>query len=347
MLEEDEPLLRQHAKECRDVKEAIRYYALHTLSEGKTITEVAGIFLVERQAIYDWMEKWKTEKNLSDKPRSGRPADLTEEDDKELERLLKEKDPGKYGLNSATYTTKELKEYFLKYRNKVVDEETLRKHLHKIGAKYVKGQIVYKEADLNAQIEWAKSFYYLATDYGFTKIFFMDEMAVWKSAHNGYGWTLDQRLIVEAPQRKNEKANYFGAVDVMDGEVTEIISKSAKKATMMKFLEKIESEYPNDKILICMDNGRVHVSKVVRKFFEERDNVKLLFLPPYSPQMNPEEYFHNFVRCKQLNNNNFDSIKSIGIRVSNFVKRLDRETVKSIATLIPIEQLLSFQIESV
>ncbi len=45
-MEEDEPALRGLAKECRGVKEAIRYYALHAVSEGQSVPLVAKIFCV-------------------------------------------------------------------------------------------------------------------------------------------------------------------------------------------------------------------------------------------------------------------------------------------------------------
>jgi hypothetical protein len=53
MLEEDEPLLRQKAKDCKNAEENIRYYALHAVSEGDSVTDTAERFLVERQTIHD------------------------------------------------------------------------------------------------------------------------------------------------------------------------------------------------------------------------------------------------------------------------------------------------------
>ena len=163
------------------------------------------------------------------------------------------------------------------------------------------------------------------------------------SAHNGYGWTFNQRLIVDAPQRNKIKANYFGSVEVLDGKVIEIVRKSAKVDSFMSFLKKVEATYPDDKILMLMDNGRVHHARKVYDFFDNRERMKLLFLPPYSPNINPEEYFHNHLRNKILNNHNFRSTKQIGHVISRFVKRLSPETVRSIATLLPIETLLSAQ----
>lgn len=87
----------------------------------------------------------------------------------------------------------------------------------------------------------------MAVNYGFTKILFVDEMSVSTSAHNGYGWTFNQRLIVNAPQRNKIKANYFGAVEVLDGKVIEIVRKSAKVDSFMSLLKKVERYIPTTK----------------------------------------------------------------------------------------------------
>ena len=111
----------------------------------------------------------------------------------------------------------------------------------------------------------------------------------------------------------------------------------------MTLLKKVEMIYSDDKILMLMDNSRVHHAGKVSDFFDKLERMKLLFLPPYSPNINPEEYFHNHLRNKLLNNHNFRSTKQIGRTISNFAKRLNPETIRSIATLLPIEALLSVQ----
>ena len=343
MLESDSNILGDRYKNCKDVKEKIRYEALYAVSRGNEVKTVARIIDVEESTIYDWIKKWITEENVSDKPRSGRPPSITEEDEEEMRRLIDENNPKEHGINAMSYTTVELQEYFMKFHSKCIDEETFRAHLKKRGAHFVKAQKRYKEADEEKQIEFARSFGHIAVNYGFTKIVFIDEMSVSTSAHNGYGWTFNQRLIIDAPQRNKIKANYFGAVEVLDGKVIEIVRKSAKVDSFMLLLKKINDTYPDDKMLICMDNGRVHHAGKVYDFFDKRERIKLLFLPPYSPDINPEEYFHNHLRNKLLNNHNFKSTKQIGRVISNFVKRLSPETVRSIATLLPIEALLSAQ----
>jgi transposase len=341
MLEEDEPLLRDLLKKCKDVKEIERYAALHGVSVGVSVSQISRILDVEESTIYDWINKWTSERSIKDKPRSGRPPLITKEDEKEIKDLLDENDPKKHGINASSYTTAVLQEYFLKIYGRLIDEETFRVHLRRTGARYVKAQLRYKEADERKQIEFARNFLTLATTYGFARILFIDEMSVSTSARSGYGWTYGQRLVVNAPQSNNERANYFGAVEVSEGEVIETVRKDAKTPSFLFLLHKIEQRYPNDKTLVMMDNSKVHHGGRVAKFFEKRENMKLLFLPPYSPEINPEEYMNGYLKHRLLDNRNFRSVRQIGHAISRFVKRLKPEEIKDTATLIPIEALLS------
>lgn len=343
MLEEDREQLQKLYVECKDYKEKIRYAALYAVSRGKSVAESSEFLDVEESTIYDWIHRWEGERNVKDKPRSGRPEKITEDDEKEIRSLLDENDPKKHGINASSYTTRELQEYFLKKYNRLIAEETFRVHLVKTGARYIKAQLRYKEADLKKQVEFARGLQTLLTDYGFTKVIFVDEISVSTSARNGYGWTYNQRLVVAAPQKGVERANYFGAVEIFDGEVIETVRKSAKTPSFLYLLRKIEKQYPDDKILVIMDNSAVHHDWKVDRFFEKRERMKQLFMPPYSPDLNPEEYINGHLRGKLLNNHNFKSIKQIGHAIGSFVKKMTSEEVKSIATLVPIEALLSVQ----
>lgn len=343
MLENDSNVLRELYRNCKDGREKIRYQTLYAVSRGISVKDSAKFVDVEESTVYDWINKWILDKNASDKPRSGRPPKITKDDEKEIRRLIEENDPKKYDINASSYTTRELQLYFAKYRGKFIDEETFRVHLIETGAHYIKAQLRYKEGDLKKQIEFAQNLVFLLNNWFFTKIIFVDEMSVSTSARSGYGWTYNQRLVVDAPQNHVERANYFGAVEVTEGTILETVRKSAKSQSFLHLLHKIEERYRDDKMLIVMDNGAVHHSGKVGKFFNERDNMKPLFLPPYSPDLNPEEYIHNTLRDKLLNNRNFKSTKQIGFVIGRFVKQMAAETVRSIATLIPIEALLSVQ----
>ncbi len=61
--------------------------------------------------------------------------------------------------------------------------------------------------------------------------------------------------------------------------------------------------------------------------------MRLLFMPPYSPELNPEKYIHNYLRGKLLDNRNFKSIKQIGYVVGRFADTMTCDGVRSVATM--------------
>ena len=54
--------------------------------------------------------------------------------------------------------------------------------------------------------------------------------------------------------------------------------------------------WPNEKSVIVMDNASIHVSEEVYALTDPR-GVKVLFLPPYSPQYNPIELTFSVLKC--------------------------------------------------
>ena len=97
-------------------------------------------------------------------------------------------------------------------------------------------------------------------------------------------------------------------------------------------------------ILIYLDNGPVHKSKLVKLWLTLYPKVKLRWMPPYSPDLNPQELVWCHDRRKFLNNHEFDYEKQLAMKLSWFVRRLKPDVVKGVASLIPIEALLSFQV---
>ena len=338
MFEGDEELLRKLSKECKDPKEKIRYLALHALCKGYEVSQVSEIFCVDDSTIYRWIEQWNEEKNMHYKSKSGRTVAFDEKDKDEIKNLLKENNPQKHGINASAWDTKELHLYF-QNNGKTVSRETIRRCLKDIGARYVKAQIQYPEADLEEQKEFARKFF-SEKEKGSAVILFHDEMSAACSARKGYGWTLDKRLVVKAPQRYRQRLNCFGAVNPSDGEIIEMSSKESKAPAFVRFLRNITKKYPNKKIVIYLDNLPVHKSAKVKRFVGMHPNMRLEYIPPYSPDLNIQEQWWNYKRMKFLNNRNFRSTQHLALSMNRFTKQTSREQIMSVCNFERLEKLL-------
>ena len=63
-------------------------------------------------------------------------------------------------------------------------------------------------------------------------------------------------------------------------------TETAKKKDIARFLRVIRQGNPVGTIVLVWDNARAHLSKLVRRTAHRLDII-LVFLPPYSPDLNP------------------------------------------------------------
>jgi putative transposase len=337
MLEKYVSELREFARACKDYKERERLRALYALSIGKPFKLVSEIFCVNEDTLRNWVKKWEEEKSLKDAPRDGRPPSIDENDKKEIKKLVEENNPKKYGLNASAWDCSELKKYFAR-KNKIFSLEVIRKALKEMGAHYVKAVILFPEADEKKRLAFARTF--IKTENSANAVvLFEDEMSMETSARKGYGWTFKERLVVKAPQSHYERMNLFGATSPYTGETIEMASSNAKADSYVKYLGKIARAHPRKLVWIYQDNTRVHKSKKAERFLEKHANIQLRYLPAYSPELNPREYWHGFLRKKLLNNTNYKNGLSLAKAVHAFARNTPKSMVKNVCTLNPIYAL--------
>jgi hypothetical protein len=97
---------------------------------------------------------------------------------------------------------------------------------------------------------------------------------------------------------------------------------------MQIFFDEIATRYPTDNVVMVLDGAGWHKSKD----FNLRDNLRLLFLPPYSPELNPQEHLWDELREKHFHNCVFDSIDALEDHLVIALRNLENMTdrVKSI-----------------
>jgi putative transposase len=66
-------------------------------------------------------------------------------------------------------------------------------------------------------------------------------------------------------------------------------STSKKKEDFLEFLYQLRHKEKRKRIVLVLDNARIHHAKIIKKYCEEH-NIKLVYLPPYSPELNPIEF---------------------------------------------------------
>ncbi len=120
----------------------------------------------------------------------------------------------------------------------------------------------------------------------------------------------------------------YAAVSVADGKLDTLILPTANTACMQIFLNEVASRYPEDRIVMVADGAGWHSSSLL----VIPENMILIKLPPYSPELNPVENIWDDLREKSFGNLVFDSMraleKHLEVALRNF--EAEPERVKSI-----------------
>lgn len=93
-------------------------------------------------------------------------------------------------------------------------------------------------------------------------------------------------------------------------------------------MNEVASRHPRDNIVMVVDGAGWHR----KKDFKLPANLRLLFLPPYSPELNPQEHLWDELREKYFYNHAFDSLDVLEDQLVTGLKHLETrpDNVKSI-----------------
>lgn len=154
-------------------------------------------------------------------------------------------------------------------------------------------------------------------------VLFQDEASVQFSPTITRIWSLKgyQSEVLTSGSRLHQ--HLIGLVDSIAGKVHVAFSDELKTQQFQNFLEGLLIRYKEaGKILLVLDNARVHHAKALKPFLEEyEDKLELLFLPPYSPELNPMEWFWKFLRKRVTHNTFFDTFKKLQRALVKFIMK--------------------------
>lgn len=110
----------------------------------------------------------------------------------------------------------------------------------------------------------------------------------------------------------------YAAVSPQDGALVWMLSAKMDTLNMSAFLKHVSSSYPDDFVLMVLDGAPSHRCHDLRV----PDNIVLLRLPAYSPELNPAERLWEELREKEFANRVFDSLGAAIAQAARGLQRL-------------------------
>ena len=122
----------------------------------------------------------------------------------------------------------------------------------------------------------------------------------------------------------------YGAVSPKDGTCVYLIMPASDTQCFQIFLETLAQKYPRQLILLFVDGAGNHHSGEL----EVPANIMLRFLPPYSPELNPQENLWDEIREKIFKNYALKSINAVHRKLEEAILYIERnpKLVRSITS---------------
>jgi transposase len=299
------------AKKGRRATEEERILAVQLIESGRKIDEVADIVGVGRSTVLDWWRKYREGGlvELSTKFASGRPTVLSDEQMLELRTLLIGSDPRQFSLGFALWTRSLVGELIKQRFRKTLSDVTVGRILKKLGMSPQRPLYrAYQQNPERVRV-WKQETYPRiraeATECGGV-ILFADEAAIRTDYHAGTTWgAIGQTPVVRATGERMT-VNMVSAISTR-GELRFHLHEGSFRAVhFIEFCKSLLRDFSKTVFLI-VDGSSVHTAKIVKDFVASAGGrLRLYFLPPYSPELNPDEWVWKNVK--------HDAVGRMGLR---------------------------------
>lgn len=115
----------------------------------------------------------------------------------------------------------------------------------------------------------------------------------------------------------------YSAVSPADGIIDSLIMPTMQTECFQAFVDYISVQHPDRLNVLVGDGAACHVTAEL----ELPDNVRIITLPPYSPELNPVEQVWDLIRERYFANNTFDSLDEVEATLTDALLDLDEDPI--------------------
>jgi len=225
----------------------------------------------------------------------GTKRTLSQEQEETLQKLMIDKNPLQLKLPFALWTRDAVRLVIKQRFGLSIPLRTISDYLHRWGFTPQKPTKRAYEQDPKRLNQWLQSEYpeIVATaKQEKADIHWGDETGINSEGYNVKGFAPKGKTPVVRLTTKRNKINMISSI-TNQGKVRFMLYQETMTAkVLIKFLSRLVKDSPR-KVFLILDNLRVHHSKIVQKWLRvNEENIRVFFLPPYSPEVNPDEYLN-------------------------------------------------------
>lgn len=269
--------------------------AIDFLYAGESVKSVAKSLRIAKSTLYRWIERFNS-KGLDGvvfKGGSGRPRNIS------LDKFAAEYvpvilDPSK--VSEVNFTAIKFHKYLTEECNEQLCYQTLLNYMHENNL----SRVIPRPCVIGKQDEVKRSEFvsnlkqlYLSGK----KVWFADEVGFEGDPRPRARWVEVGSKPVVGRASEHLRYSAIGAVHPESGELISLVVPEVDSDIFQVFLDQFHKDTKGEEAILVLDNASWHKAKQLNWH-----NITPLYLPPYSPDLNPIENLWKYIKTNYFNN---------------------------------------------
>ncbi len=316
-IKERQNLIQRHRKE-RDKRICDRIKAVLAYDDGYSYSEIARILLLDDETIHRHVEDYFKDQKLTTS-NGGSESKLN---DTESQKLVAH-------LSEITYLyVKDICDFVKKEYKKKYSISGMTKWLHINGFCYKKPHGVPAKADKVQQKKFIRFYEKLKIKAGTKKpIYFVDSVHPQHQTQLTYGWILRGERKEIPTTGRQYRLNFIGGICLTGHRFTFKQVDTVDADAIALFLSELRKINPGKHFIhVIWDRAGYHCDKEIQKFAKGLA-IKLHYLPPYSPNLNPIERLWKMMHEQVTYNRYYATFSEFTKATLNFLKNIGRKKI--------------------
>lgn len=313
--------------------EDMRMRAVKSVQSGKSPEEVAVVFDVHRTALYKWLALYRDGgwQALKSKPTPGAKPKI---DGKKLEWVfdtVTQKNPQQMKFEFALWT-REMVQKIIKDKFQIkLSLNAIGRLLAQLGLTCQKPLYKAIQKDESLVKKWLKRIYPQIKSRAKSEradIYFGDAAHIRSDHHAGKTWGIKGETPVVTTTGARFSFSLISAISSRGMMRFMVREGGVNSAVFIEFLKRLMSG-AKKKIFLIVDNGPSHISKMTKAFVAGvEDKLELFYLPPYSPDLNPDELVWNHLKSHTVGRSTVVDKADFKKKVTKSMKSLQKNKKK-------------------
>lgn len=262
--------------------------------------------------------------------RAGEKRTLTTEQEIQIKRFLIDKMPDQLKLPFALWTRDAVKLLIKQIFDIKMPIRTVGEYLKRWGFTPQKPIKRAYEQSSQAVQQWLKADYPLIAKQAKkenAEIYWGDETGIQNGVNLVRGFAPKGEKPVIRLVAKKSQVSMISAI-TNEGKIRFMMYQSSMTTDLLiKFMARLIKD-TGRRVFLVLDNLRVHHSKIVKQWLEDhKEQIKVFYLPSYSPDLNPDEYLNGNLKTVVHSGEPIRNHKDLETKTRSFMKMLIKKPV--------------------